>query len=82
MERYSIILFNNNCYTSARWIWHIKARSAELVLIISYPTSTSGIIVFFKNAHKILIFSLFLILSRLVQFNTVFGEHGIMAHIP
>ena len=30
-------------------------RSAELAIIISYPTSTSGIIVLFKNNQEILL---------------------------
>ena len=30
-----------------------KAGSAELVIIMSYPTSPSGIIVLLKNAQKI-----------------------------
>ena len=64
---------------------------SELAIIISYPTSTSGIIVFLKTPDKI---------SRILpEFScknnrfsacfyfeqtgvvAMFGEHGIMAHI-
>ena len=74
-----------------RWLIAKEVRCAELAIIISYPTSASGVN-FIKNAHKI---------SRILSdcicknnqflacFNfeqtraaTIFGEHGIMAHIP
>ena len=66
-----------------------EARSAELAIIISYPTSASGIIVLLKTPTKYReffptsfvkkpIFSLFLIFE---QTRTVTpGEYGIMAH--
>ena len=91
MERYLVSLFNNYS-TSACWIWHIKAGSAELALIISYPTSTSGITVLLKMPTKYREFfpSLFIKITDFqLVFNfeqtrtvTIFGEHGIMAHIP
>ena len=56
-----------------RWQIANEALSAELAIIISYPTSASGIIVLFKTPTKYreffpkkLIFSLFSILSRRV----------------
>ena len=51
----SDIIFNNYS-TSARWIWDGRigndARSVELAIIISYPTSTSGIIISLKMSTK------------------------------
>ena len=67
------------------------ARSAELAIIISYSTSSSGINVLLNTPtnftcktsqlylSKQPIFSLFLILS-MTRTVTIFGEHGIMAH--
>ena len=75
-----------------RWEIGNEARSAELVIIISHPTSASGIIVllitptkyreffpvlFVKTTDLQLIFDL-----EQVHTVTIFGEHGIMAHIP
>ena len=75
-----------------RWEIGNEARSAELVIIISHPTSASGIIVllitptkyreffpvlFVKTTDLKLIFDL-----EQVHTVTIFGEHGIMAHIP
>ena len=64
----------------------------ELAIIISYPTSTSGIIVLLKTATKCREFfpTLF---GKTTDFQlvfnfeqtrivTIFGERGIMAHIP
>ena len=52
----SDIIFNNYS-TSAPWIWDGRigndARSVELAITISYPTSTSRIIISLKNARKI-----------------------------
>ena len=69
-----------------------EARSAELAIIISYPTSTSGIIVLLKTPTKYReIFPTLFVETTDFQlvFNfeqarivTVFGEHSIMAHIP
>ena len=62
-----------------------KAGSAELVIIMSYPTSPSGIIVLLKNAQKISrILPDFICKSN--RFSacfsvTMFGEHGIIAVI-
>ena len=69
-----------------------EARSGELDIIISYPTSESGIIVI-KNAHKIsrIFFPILFVKTTDFQFVfnfeqthtvTIFGEYGIMAHIP
>ena len=75
-----------------RW-WIAKgARSAELAIIIWYPTSSSGAIVILKTHTKYReffrlyllkqpIFSLFLIIKQM-RTVTIFGEHGIMAHTP
>ena len=64
----------------------------ELVIIISYPTSASGIFVLLKTGTKCREFSSRLFLKTTdfkLVFNfeqtrtvTIFGEHGIMAHIP
>ena len=69
-----------------------EARSVELDIIISYPTSASGIIVLLKTPTKYRGFfhSLFVKTTDfqpLFNFEqthtvTIFGEHGIMAHIP
>ena len=64
----------------------------ELAIIISYPTSASGLIVFLQTPTKYREFfpTLFVkttSLSACFNFDqmrtvTIFGEHGIMAHIP
>ena len=67
-------------------------RSAELVIIISYPTSASGIIVLLKRPTKYREFFPTLFVKKKNDFQlvfnfeqthtvTIFGEHGIMAHI-
>ena len=63
-----------------------EARSAELAIIISYPTSTSGIIVLLKMPTKYREFfpTLF---AKTIDFQQtriviILGEHGIMVHIP
>ena len=47
----------NNYTTSVLWVQDGRsaneARTAELAIIVSYPTSASGIIVLLKNAPKI-----------------------------
>ena len=68
--------------------WH----EAELAIIISYPTSASGIIALLKTPTKYGEFfpTLFVKINDfLLVFNfeqthtvTIFGEHGIMAPIP
>ena len=66
------------------WIAN-EARSSELAIIISYPTSASGIIVLLKTPTKYREFFSTLFVkttdSQLEQTRTVniFGEHGIMA---
>ena len=69
-----------------------EARSAELAIIISYPTSASGIIVLLKTPPKYREFSPTLFFKTIdfqLVFNfeqtrtvTIFGERGIMAYIP
>ena len=69
-----------------------KARSADLAIIISYPTPTSGIIVLLKTPTKYreLFPTLFLRTTDFqLVFNfeqtftvSIFGEHGVMAYIP
>ena len=68
------------------------ARNAELAIIISYPTSASGVIVLLKTFTKYREFvpNLFvkttdfqLVFSfEQTRTVTIFGEHCIMAHIP
>ena len=69
-----------------------EARSAELAIIISYPTSASGIIVLLKTQPKYREFSPTLFFKTIdfqlvLNFEqtrtvTIFGERGIMAYIP
>ena len=69
-----------------------ETRSAELAIIISYPTSVRGIIVSIKTPKKYREFvpTLFVKTTDFqLVFNfeqtrtvTILGEHGIMAHIP
>ena len=72
-----------------------EARSAELAIIISYLTSASGIIVLLKTPTKYREFfsTLFCLFVKTTDFQllfnfeqtrtvTIFGEHGIMAHVP
>ena len=63
-----------------------EARSAELAIIISYPTSTSGIIVLLKTPTKYREFfpTLF---TKTIDFQQtciviILGEHNIMVDIP
>ena len=64
-----------------------KARSAELAIIILYPTSANGIIVLLKYREffpTLFVKTIdFQFVSNFEQMCTVtiFGEHGIMAHI-
>ena len=66
-------------------------HSAELAIIISYPTSMSGIIVLLKIPTKYReFFPNFVISTKFhlvfdfeqTRTVTIIGEHGIMAHIP
>ena len=69
-----------------------EARSAEMAITVSYPTSASEIIVLLKPPTKYReLFPTSLGKTNDLQlvFNfeqtrtvTIFGEHGIMAHIP
>ena len=76
-----------------RWERANEVRSADLAIIISYPTSGSGIIVLLKTPTKYREFSPTLFLETIdfqlvINFDeqtravTIFGEHGVMAHIP
>ena len=70
----------------------VDSQRAELAIIISYPTSASRIIVLLKTATKHPQFFPTLLVETTdfqLVFNfeqtrtvTIFGEHGIMAHIP
>ena len=74
-----------------RWEIGNGARSAEFAIIISHPTSASGIIVLLITPTKYREFfpALFVKTTDLqlifdfeqVHTVTIFGEHGIMAHI-
>ena len=75
-----------------RWQIANEARNAELAIINSYPTSANGIIVLSKTLTKYREFlpTLFVKTTDFqFVFNfeqtrtvTIFGEHGIMAHMP
>ena len=68
------------------------AQGTWLAIIISYPTSASGIIILLKTLTKYREFFQTLFVKTTdfqLVFNfekthtvTIFGEHGIMAHIP
>ena len=62
-----------------RWWIANEARGTKLAIIISYPTSASGIIVLLKTRTKKT--TGFQLVSK---FRTIiiFREHGIIAHIP
>jgi len=55
-----------------------EAHSAELAIIISYPTSTSGIILKIQKTKLKLKWTSQKIMHKL----TIFVEQGIMAHNP
>ena len=69
-----------------------ETRSIVLAIIISYPATATGIIVLLKTPKKYRNFfpTLFVKTTDFqLVFNfeqtrtvTIFGEHGIMAHIP
>ena len=75
-----------------RWWIADEVRSAELAIIISYSTSASGIIVLLETPTKYGEFlpTLFVKTTGFqLVFNfeqtrtaTIFGDDGIMAHIP
>ena len=69
---------------SARWIAN-EVRSAELAIIISYPTSASGIIVLLKTPPKYrkLDYNKNKKAQKITHMLAVFNvDHGIMAHNP
>ena len=61
-----------------------EARSAELAIIISYPTSASGIIVLLKTPQKYrkLDYNKNKKAQKITHTLPIFVDHGIMAHIP
>ena len=65
-----------------RWWIANEARGTKLAIIISYPTSASGIIVLLKTRTKKT--TGFQLVSNFEQTRTItiFREHGIIAHIP
>ena len=72
-----------------KWWVANEVHSAELAIIISYPTSMSGIIVLLKMPTKYREFFPNLSTKFHLVFDfeqtrtvTIIGEHGIMAHIP
>ena len=61
-----------------------RTRSAELAIIISYPTSASGIIVLLKTTPKYrkLDYNKNKKAQKITHMLDVFVDHGIMAHNP
>ena len=61
-----------------------EAGSAELAIIISYPTSASGIIVLLKTPPKYrkLNYNKNKKVKKIMHTLAIFDDHGIMAHIP
>ena len=61
-----------------------EARSAKLAIIISYPTSASGIIGLLTKPKKYREFfpTLFVFNFEQTRTVTIFGKHCKMAHIP
>ena len=61
-----------------------EARSAELAIIISYPTSASGIFVLLKTPPKYrkLDYNKNKKAQKITHMLAIFIDHGIMAHIP
>ena len=73
-----VMIFNMRWYLDMRISIGNEAYSAKLAIIISYPTSVSGIIVLLKNPSK-------LWKTRPQKFTctlSIFVGHGIMAHVP
>ena len=75
-----------------RWLIANEVHSAELAIIISYPTSPSGIIVSLKTSTKNREFFPTLLIVKTTDFQlvfnfeqmhtaTIFGEFGIIVHI-
>ena len=61
-----------------------ETRSAELAIIISYPTSASGIIVLLKTTPKYrkLDYNKNKKAQNITHTLAIFEDHGIMAYIP
>ena len=61
-----------------------EERSAELAIIISYPTSASGIMVLLKTPPKYrkLDYNKNKKAQKITHTLAIFVDHGIMAHIP
>ena len=61
-----------------------QRASAELAIIISYPTSASGIIVLLKTPPKYrkLDYNKNKKAQKITHTLAIFVDHGIMAHIP
>ena len=61
-----------------------EARSVELAIIISFATSTSGIIVLLKMPAKYrkLDYDKNKKAQKITHTLAIFVDHGIMAHIP
>ena len=61
-----------------------EARGAELAMIISYPTSASGIIVLLKTPpnYRKLDYNKNKKAPKITHTFPIFVDHGIMAHIP
>ena len=82
----------HECASGMRWQTANEAHSAESAIIISYPTSETGMIVLLKTPTTYQEFfpTLFVkttdfqLVFNFEQMHTVtiFGEHGIMALIP
>ena len=72
-----------------RWSVANEARSAPLAKNISYPTSASGNVVLYKTSTKLFPTLFIKATDFQLVFNfeqartvTIFGDDGIMAHIP
>ena len=82
----------HECASGMRWQTVNEAHSAESAIIISYPTSATGMIVLLKTPTTYQEFfpTLFVkttdfqLVFKFEQMHrvTIFGEHGIMAVIP
>ena len=52
MNVYLAIILFHECALDMRWQIANRARSVELAIIISYPTSASGVIILLKTLTK------------------------------
>ena len=64
----------DECASNMRWQTANEAHSAELAIIISYPTSATLVL---KTTNFQLVFNF-----EQMHTVTIFEEHGIMGHIP